>query len=276
MVVPENGGAGLPCGYSMLPDKKKSTYELLFKTIKNKVGDISKLTTIISDFEISVYSAVNTVFPGVVHKGCRYHHNAAVWRKLGDEGLHTLFYQSPSFQEVVYMLYALAYVPEDQVKPFYYDYIVPQIGELSEKDEDWSDYEEELNSFGNYYLTTWIERRNRPALFNPELWNHYTTILNDGTQTNNMLESFNRTWNSLAGSKPNVWGILELFVSQEADTRRKFLSNSVGQDMRTNTGKKQRSMNSRDRLKFLVQAFDTIPRPEYLQQIAHELQRADT
>ena len=80
-------------------------------------------------------------------------------------------------------------------------------------------------------------------------------IMNYWTQTNSLLESFNRTWNSLAGSKPNVWGILEMFGSQEAETRRKFLANSVGQDMQTNTGKKQRSMNSRDRLMFLVQAF---------------------
>ena len=54
-----------------------------------------------------------------------------------------------------------------------------------------------------------------------------------------------------------------------------MFANSDGQDMRINNGKKLRSMNSRDRLKFLVQAFDTVPRPENLQQIAYELQRAE-
>lgn len=136
------------------------------------------------------------------------------------------------------MLYGLAYVPLDKVRIFYFDLILNQIGQLIDYDEDWEDFKVELKSFGKYYESTWIERRNRPAMFEPALRNHYETILTGGPQTNNMLESYNRTWNGLAGSKPNVWGALELFVSQEAETRRKFLSNSVGQDMRTKYRKK--------------------------------------
>ena len=38
-----------------------------------------------------------------------------------------------------------------------------------------------------------------------------------GPQTNNMLESHNRTWNSLVGHTPNVWHIQELFIKQDAE-----------------------------------------------------------
>ena len=88
-----------------------------------------------------------------------------------------------------------------------------------------------------YYTNTWIIRRNKKdPLFKPKLWNHYDTVKNDGIETNNMLESNNKTWNSLVGQRPNVWHIQENFIKQDAEARRSFLSNAVGQDMRTNTG----------------------------------------
>jgi len=45
-----------------------------------------------------------------------------------------------------------------------------------------------------------------------------------------MVESFNRTWNSLSGHSPNVFAIQELFVKQDAEARRAYLSNAVGLD----------------------------------------------
>ena len=112
-----------------------------------------------------------------------------------------------------------------------------------------------INAFGSYYRTTWIDKRGgRGALFKPELWNQYTTVLEGGIETNNMLESFNRTWNSLSGYSPNVFAIQELFVKQDAEARRAYLSNAVGLDMATNSGRKQRLKDSRQRVKFVVEA----------------------
>ena len=57
-----------------------------------------------------------------------------------------------------------------------------------------------LTSFkiGDFYESTWIERRNHGApRFPPSTWNHHDTIMNDGIQTNNHLESYNRTWTGL-------------------------------------------------------------------------------
>ena len=45
-------------------------------------------------------------------------------------------------------------------------------------------------------------------------------------------------------------------MKQDAETRRVYLSNTVGQDMTTNIGRKQRSLDARERLKFVVDAFD--------------------
>ena len=267
-------GAGIPCVYALLPNKEMATYLKMFSIIKEHLGDCSKLSTIISDFERAVFQAVYRVFPGIEQRGCRFHFNSAVWKNIGEKGLQSLFYQNPSFQEVFYMLCGLAYVPVDKVQTFYKDYIEKQIEQTLEKDEEWADFEEEIQAFVVYFRKTWIERRGgNSALFAPNLWNQYETILQGGPQTNNMLESYNRTLNSLVGAKTNVWDFLKLVISQEANTRRVFLSNSVGQDLRGNTGRKQAALDNIQRIKYLVTSFNTTPPQEYIQMIGHELQR---
>ena len=90
----------------------------------------------------------------------------------------------------------------------------------------------------------------------------------DGHRTNIHLESFNRTLNSLVGTKPNVWGVLENFVLIKADSRRVILNNAVGKDMHVNTGRKKKSLDHTEELQLLVRSFGTCPDQEYIQKIA--------
>ena len=277
MVASESGGKGIPVGFFLLPNKKAATYEFLLEKIKERLGGQPDcLETIISDFEKAVFSSVRKVFAGVDHKGCRFHKYAAIWKQLGDKGLQGLFYQSASFKEVVYKLFALCYVPTVDVITVYQEQILPTIETLASEDEVWMEYTDELEEFGYYYETTWIQRRNgRLPLFAPCLWNHFDTLLADGVQTNNLLESFNRTFNKLAGTSPNVWKIHELFRSTEADTRRSFMSNALGKDKSTNSGRKQKFLDGLGRLKFVAESYDTIPNSDYIRMIAHELAKQD-
>ena len=48
-----------------------------------------------------------------------------------------------------------------------------------------------------------------------------------------------------------------------------------GQDMTTNTGRKQRSLDARERLKLVVDAFDSMPRADYISTLAHDRQKFD-
>ena len=90
----------------------------------------------------------------------------------------------------------------------------------------------------------------------PKVWNHFESVQEGGPQTNYMLESHNRTWNSLVGHSPNV-------------------SYAVGQDMTTNTGRKQKSVDARERLKFVGDAFDSMQRADYISTLAHDRQTFD-
>ena len=103
----------------------------------------------------------------------------------------------------------------------------------------------------------------------------FESVKEVGPQTSNMLESHNRTWNSLVGPTPNVWFIQELFIKQDAKARRVYLSNAVDQDMTTNTGRKQRSLDARERVKFVFDAFDSMPRADYISTLAHDRHKFD-
>ena len=88
-----------------------------------------------------------------------------------------------------------------------------------------------------------------------------------------MLESHDRTWDSWVGHAPNVWHIQELFIKQDTEARRAYLPNAVGQDMTTNTGRKQMSLDARERVKFVVDAFDSMPIADYISTLAHDAKK---
>jgi hypothetical protein len=204
----------------------------------------------------------------------------AIWKNIGEKGLQSLYYQNVRFHELLYKMYALAFVPVSDVVVFYEEQIVADVERGLDADPDWNEMKSQLETFGKYFCSVWIGSmgntksgiRRRP-LFPLEAWNMYEAILNDGVSTNNCLESFNRTLNSLVGIHTNVWKIIDTFKKQEAETRRVLLSNAAGRDMHGNTGRKESTRARHASLKLIVQQYGTIPDEAYLQQLAHELQR---
>ena len=62
----------------------------------------------------------------------------------------------------------------------------------------------------------------------------------------------------MVGQRPNVWHVQDMFIKQDAEARRAFLSDAVGQDQRTNAGRKLKSLDAIQRIKFVVEAFGTM------------------
>ena len=64
--------------------------------------------------------------------------------------------------------------------------------------------------------------------------------------------------------------------TNSAEARRVFLSNAVGQDQRTNTGRKQKSLDAIQRIKFVEEAFGTMSKSDYISTLAHDRQKSDS
>ena len=94
-------------------------------------------------------------------------------------------------------MFALSYVPVEQVMRFYEEQILTSVeNNLDEEvgDEEWLEVSQELEVFGDYFTRTWIgnksttrsgnKSRLRP-LFAIKSWNQWSTVSADGTATNN-------------------------------------------------------------------------------------------
>ena len=95
--------------------------------------------------------------------------------------------------------------------------------------------------------------------------------MNGGIETNNHLKSYNSKLNRLAGTTKNVWEIQELFVKQEAESRRVFQSNRRGSDLSSNTTRRQKVKDKCAAVKFILEGYNTMPKKELIQMLAHRL-----
>ncbi len=81
--------------------------------------------TISVDFENTVIKVLKVRFPSTQISGCTLHMRQAIWRKLQEINLVTFFHRDVDFQELLYMVYALSFVPLDKTVD-YYEEVIPE------------------------------------------------------------------------------------------------------------------------------------------------------
>jgi hypothetical protein len=294
-----NSGKALPCCWALLPNKSEDTYQLMWDAVIRKVNkdgaENHKPMLISVDFEAAVLKILRNRFEGVKIVGCMFHQRQAIWKKIQDLGLSTLFYRDGDFQEMVHMVYALSYVPEDKIVEYYESIVLQRIEEKlsqdpsedrEENDEStWLYWREEITALAAYLDYTWIGRRGarsgrrgRP-LFAHELWNQFDVlVVGDGDSgsdqersicsTNNCLESYNRTMKLLLGNSPNLWRFIQSLISQEAESRCTLVNNAAGIDLSVNQGRNQRVKDHYTRINSVLQRRDDLSPWMYLQTLA--------
>jgi hypothetical protein len=80
-----------PLVYSVLPDKRKLSYEDLFKSIIQISKCVLAPRYIILDFEIAAIDALKQCFPKTKIRGCWFHLNQSVFRKAQELGFQSRF-----------------------------------------------------------------------------------------------------------------------------------------------------------------------------------------
>ncbi|CAF4501536.1 unnamed protein product [Rotaria socialis] len=100
-----------PCVFGILPDRKRITYQELFKILKDFAISINRKfepTRILSDFESGLISAIANEFSAAVHNGCFFHYTQAIFRRIQALGLTTLYFQNSEIRSCCRKLMALA------------------------------------------------------------------------------------------------------------------------------------------------------------------------
>ena len=199
----QNSGYTVPCVYALLPNKRKESYVRQWS-----------FESFLSDYEQGAYNAVLDVFPGIREKGCLFHLCKRLDFQVKRLGFMTKYQTDDNFKLRVKMLSALAFVPVSDIV---------------------ANFESLATTFLNdelpllsYFESTWIGQavggRRLPPMFSHHMWSVLDRAGTGSTRTNNALESFHHSFNSLLScTHPAVWKLLESLEAQQNHTRSQML-----------------------------------------------------
>ena len=136
----------VPCAFYRLPDKNEKSYTAALEAIKGK--DVGAPCKIHVDFERAKINAIREVYPDSEIVTCQVHWQMALSKNLTEHGLITFYNKAIEAQVFFRKLWALAYVPEEDVMDVWDDVV----SNLPEVDEALETQEEEFSSKCRKYL----------------------------------------------------------------------------------------------------------------------------
>ncbi|CAF4462764.1 unnamed protein product, partial [Rotaria socialis] len=209
-----------PCIFALLPDRKKSTYQQLFKELNAvavSMGRTWKPDQIMSDFETSLIPAISTEFPESVHKGCYFHFSQCLYRRIQSLGLATAYSHDESVRSCCRKLMALPLLPIQEVETSFYDLRATADPTLKQQ----------LRELFLYFDEYWIN--NIPI----KMWN----IHDNQHRTNNICEGFHNRFNRrMEQAHANIWSFIRCIVREESRFQHLYVQ--------INTGSKRRPRSS--------------------------------
>ncbi|XP_041375273.1 uncharacterized protein LOC121388117 isoform X2 [Gigantopelta aegis] len=179
-----------------MSSRQTDDYIAVFEAVQNLPEEDLSLERMTTDFEVATWKWFRAVFPGVPVKGCTFHFNQAVYRKIQDLGLAPAYNTDVATHKFCKKLMALPFLHADHVRPAF--------DKLRGKQET-----EGLGKLCSYIETTWMKNT--------------TYRLQDGCvfgqaiRTNNDLEAWHHRLNQKAGRKNLPLYTLIPFLNAEAD-----------------------------------------------------------
>ena len=147
-------------------------------------------------------------------------------------------------------VYLLAYVPCNDVVAVFRELI---LSEVEKKLKEW--LLEVIQFIQNYVTKTWVGAPNKPPRYPREMWNKYEGTLTDTTNTNNAVESFNRSWNLSTGTKPSVWKIIRGVKREITLAKKKVDELERGVYVEPNPGRKAKVRRYHEKQRSILQTY---------------------
>lgn len=253
----------VPLVYILTPKKNERIYT---KVLKQICKDRMKPNLFITDFERAFINSVQNVLPDTTLHGCLFHYSQCIMRHLKMSGFQVEFNTNDEFALHIKMIIALAFVPLNKVVQAY---------EILMSLEFFQSHAHELAEFLQYYKSTWIgeQRRNGrdSALFPIELWNCYSSVLNQEPRTNNNCEAWHNAFATRIGKSHEQLGtFINALKVEQGNSDAAFEQHNCGRSVAP--PKRKKYINYEARLLTLVQSWDdNCDVAEYLRGIAHSV-----
>ncbi len=248
----------IPIIYALLTNKRRATYARMFEML-NSIEPCLDPTAIVCDYEQAAISAMKEIYPHVGIKGCFFHLSQNLQRQLTAIGSTKLYNNDVEFALKTKMILALAFVPIDQLDP-YFDALANDLT---------TEHIPLLNWFEDNYIGRLNRRGNsrRAPLFPPEIWNVYTRTISQEDRTNNHAEAANRRLQSELGmDHPTIWKFIDA-IRKIQKGRDMFLEQLVAGNPPSSKLKKYRDAD--ERILEIVLSFEERTPIEYLRGIAY-------
>jgi len=204
--------------YVLMTDRTKQSYIEFLNVLKRFEPDLNP-NSIMIDFEQSFILAFKDVFPNSEIKGCFFHFQQCMWRKIQENGLHNMYAKDAEFALQIRHLCALAYVPINQSVQYFNDLI---------ESNYFVENEDVLSTTINYFEDTWIGRPNRrngrrSPIFSTNMWNCYESVIQDLPRTNNSVEGWHHAFNAALGANHvSIWKFIR-FIKKEQVLQEVFI-----------------------------------------------------
>jgi len=170
----------VPLLYCIAPDKKGSTYDLIFKTIVELTGEKKKKFRpefSITDFEEGAINAAKKHFKGK-HKGCAFHLGQNLYTHLTDFGLMAQYAKDPELRLTMHKFKALSYLPAREITNAF------QALEDS--------LPENVKGYAEYFRRTCVGSTKKQAKFPPQLWSQFDLFEGGLPRTQNGQEAWHK------------------------------------------------------------------------------------
>ena len=273
----ESNKVTVPCCYFLLPDKSFATYTLLLSRLK-ELGvtgpDVFHL-----DFESAAIKAVKAVFPSTAVECCDTHWKRTLRRQQQEIGLLKYSNQCVDIQQFLRLLWALCYVPKEEVLSVYLDHVLPKMPEVDEEvdenQEEAAEYGEALEKFMDYFELTWVGKVNKRTnlrgkpKFALDLWNKFDAAESGRDDlTNNNSEAQNSVQKMLLPMSPNIWAVLRSIKDEESLAHAKFTAALSGEPVDSNPGRTKARLLKARTLTKIVRQYKELPIKTYLEAIS--------
>ena len=196
IILAEIGNSPKPIIFVMMPNKKQQTYMVLFDFIKKSVLKFGnkkrKPVTAMSDFERGLRNAVEASFPGIILRGCNFHHLQALRRKARKiSTLATKVFKNSHHHFVLKMFMRISLLPIEKIDSGLY--------QLKRYILSMQDIMDDFQEFIIYYESVWINNYKKTD------W----CVSNAKRRTNNNVEGVNSYIKKIIPRNPSPYIFLQ-------------------------------------------------------------------
>jgi len=185
----------IPLCFVLMSAKRKKDYKAVFNIIREKMFERPIVEDVVTDFEKSVWKAVEKCMPRVRHRGCVFHWTQAVWRRMQEvSGLRAQYRQYGDVYRALRLIFALPFLPPENISSAF------------------SSMRTNLEELGFSELTDYIHK----AWITSKRWSPRTwSIFNQSIRTNNDVEGWHNRLNRKAKTTPlNLYMLIQLLYNE--------------------------------------------------------------